>query len=117
MTKTEKIAKAIEAIRSAHVQSVIAAYEYSADEFRFYTCITRYGDVQHKYKVTVQDWFNSETGEMETRAKCQCHAGSKEMLCRHILKVAELDAQMMGREVYPDEICSYKAYQHYQKAA
>ena len=114
--KLEKANQALaQALKSDHVKSVMVGFEYEADGVRYYTAITRHAQALHKYTVRVWDEF--EGGELQHIGKCNCYAGSKGLICRHVTRVAEVDALRMQREVYPVQLAQYKAYKHYQKAA
>jgi hypothetical protein len=106
----EKLRKVVEAMKSNHVSSVEVGFEYEADNIRWYTAITHKGAEQHKYTVRVQDWFNDATNEMERIAKCNCAAGAKDVLCRHIVKVAEVDTERTGKPLFLDDLAKYNGH-------
>lgn len=105
-------AKVAEILESNHVKSVEVGFEYEAGAVRYYSVITRHGNVLHKYRVTVRDDF--ENAERYATAKCNCAA---KFVCRHIQRVAEVDAGRNGRDLYPVELANYNAYRHCERAA
>lgn len=107
-TTIEKLKKVMEAINSHHVATVEAGYEYEMDNIRYYTAVTYKNGEAHRYRVRVQDRF--EAGEKQTFASCNCRAGAKDMVCRHILKVAKIDAEKFNRELHLDTLANYQAY-------
>lgn len=116
-TKTDTIAnlkKVVEILESNHVSLVEVAYEYRDGNLRFYTAITRNGFELHRYRVTVQDWFNPDTSQTERWMKCSCHAAANKMKCRHIIRVAQVDSDLTGTMLYLDGIAQYRAHQRYQ---
>ncbi len=114
---TTKLQNVINAIESNHVQTVEVVYEYEMDEFRYYTAITRKGTTQHRYMVRVWNEFNGDTNEMERFGKCQCMAAAQNLMCRHLIKAAEVDAKRTGQKIYAENIAKYRAYQHFGKKA
>lgn len=100
----------VEVMQSNHVQSVEVGFEYEADDVRWYTAITRKGGEQHKYTVRVQDWFNDQTNEMERWCKCNCAAGSKGVVCRHVVRVAEVDTERTGKALFLDDLAGYNGH-------
>jgi hypothetical protein len=111
ITQIEKLKKAVEVLTSNHVASVEVGFECEMDDIRFYTAVTYKNGEAHRYQVRVQDLF--ENGERQTWAKCNCHAGANNMVCRHVLKVAEVDADRCNRDLHLDTFVNYKAYKGY----
>ncbi len=108
-------AKVEEILASNHVAAVEVGFEESFGNVRVYSAVTRDSGMPHLYRVRVEDSF--ETGERVTTAKCNCPAGAKVMPCRHVIKVAEVDAEKVGREIFPDVIAGYQAHKNYRRAA
>lgn len=115
MSTVQKLQKVIDAMNSRHVRAVEVSFEYEAQNIRYYSAITAKDGVQHKYTVRVQDW--QENGETQRFAACNCRAGSKGMICRHIVRVAEIDTERTGRALYLDDLAEYKAWKQYEKPA
>lgn len=115
MTVIEKLQKSLEVLESNHVGTVEVGFEHSMDGIRFYSAVTYKNGEQHKYRVRVQDWF--ENGEKQVWAKCSCKASGQSLACRHILRVAEIDAETFNRDIYLDTFIGYKTYQCYAKRA
>lgn len=113
--KTEKLKRVIEAMQSNHVSSVEVGFECEMDNIRYYAAVTYKSGEAHRYTVRVQDWFNDATNEMERIAKCNCRAGSKDMLCRHLVKVAEIDTERTNRTLYPNDLANYRAHKCFEK--
>lgn len=109
----EKLKKAVEVLESNHVASVEVGFECEMDDIRYYTAVTYKNGEAHRYQVRVQDWF--ENGEKQVWARCSCHAGANNMVCRHVLKVAESDATRQNRDLHLDTFANYKAHQCYAK--
>lgn len=110
-TQIEKLKKAVEVLESSHVNSVEVSYKGEENDIRFYNVKTTVRGKVHNYTVRVQDWF--ENGEKQTFAKCNCHASANDMKCRHILKVAQVDAEKCNRDMHLDLFGDYKAYKGY----
>lgn len=115
VNQIEKLKKVIEVLESNHVSSVDAHFEYEADGIRYYNVFTRKGFEVHRYRVRVQDCF--ESGEKQTWARCNCHAGSNDLTCRHILKVAQVDAEKFNRDMHLDTFANYRAHRCYERKA
>ncbi len=111
----DKLKKVMEAISSRHVSMVEVGFEDEMDNIRYYTAVTYKNGETHRYAVRVQDRF--ENGEKQTFAKCNCRAGAKDMVCRHILKVAKIDAEKFNRDLYIETIVNYRAHRNYRRAA
>jgi hypothetical protein len=111
----EKLKKVREAINSHHVSTVEVGFEYEMDDIRYYTAVTYKNGEAHRYSVRVQDVF--EAGEKQTFGKCSCAAGSKNMVCRHLLKVAKIDSEKFNRDLYVEGIANYNAHRNYRSAA
>ena len=111
----DKLKKVIEAMQSAHVQSVEAGFEYEMDNIRYYSAVTYKSGEAHRYRVRVQDWYDESANEMQRIIKCNCQAGSKDMVCRHAVKVAEIDTAMTGSALYLDDLAEYKAHKCFEK--
>lgn len=107
----DNLKKAVEVLTSSHVSSVEVGFEYETDNARYYTAITRKGLEMHRYKVKVHFI------DGERYVKCQCHAGAAGMMCRHIIKVAQVDSDTFGIALYTPTLDQYKAYTHYRRAA
>jgi hypothetical protein len=117
-TQIEKLKKVIEVLESNHVATVEASFEYEADNIRYYNVFTRKGFEVHRYRVRLQDWFNSDTNEMERRAKCSCKAGANDILCRHIIRAAQVDTETFGtHQLFVETIAGYRAHICYAKKA
>ncbi|HXG86230.1 MAG TPA: SWIM zinc finger family protein [Pyrinomonadaceae bacterium] len=95
----------VEIFASRHVATVVIGFEYESGNVRYYSAITNDRGIPHRYRVRVEDSF--ETGTRVTVARCNCPAKST---CRHILKVAEVDAARTNREIYPNAIAKYRAH-------
>lgn len=111
----ERLQKAKEVLESSHVSRVEVGYEYSMGDTRYYSAITYKNGEAHRYTVRVQDWY--EGGEKQVWAGCNCAAGSKNLTCRHILKVAQIDAEKFDRDLYLETVADYKAYKYFEKVA
>lgn len=111
---TTKLQNVINAIESNHVQTVTAEFEYEADGFRYYTVITSKGIVQHRYNVRIWNEFNGDTNEMERWGKCQCMAAAQSQMCRHLVKVAQVDSKRTGQPIHVENIANYRAYQNHK---
>ena len=111
----EKLQKTIEVLSSSHVSSVAVSYDYESDSIRYYTAITQRHGAAHRYTVRVQDWF--EDGEKQVWAKCSCQAAAKNLACRHVLRVAEIDSNRFDRDLYLETFTNYKAHHCYAKKA
>lgn len=90
---------------SNHVKSVEIAFEYKDGERRFYTAITNDTGFQHKYRVMV-----TTDSDGSTFAKCNCIANSRGLVCRHVQKVAALDAAQFNRTVHVERLAEYSAH-------
>jgi hypothetical protein len=108
MSVIENLKKAIEVLESPHIREVKVTYRGMFDDVRYYDAETHNG--QHKYQVKVQDWFCDESNEMQRWARCNCSAGAKDMACRHVLKVAEVDSEMLKKDLFLETFASYKAH-------
>lgn len=114
MSTVEKLRKVVEAMQSGHVQSVEVGFECEMDNIRYYTAVTNKSGELHRYSVRVQDWFNTDTGEMERYIKCNCAAGAKDMVCRHAMKVAEVDTNRTNRPLYLDDLAKYNGHKVFE---
>ena len=112
-TQIEKLKKVLEAINSLHVSTVEVGFECEMDDIRYYTAVTYKSGEAHRYSVRVQDW-TEENGEKQTFGKCNCAAGAKNMVCRHLLKVAKIDSERFNRDLYVEEIAGYGAHRNYK---
>lgn len=112
-SQIEKLLKAREVLASSHVSSVEVGFEYEMDNIRYYSVVTYKNGEAHRYQVRVQDWY--ENGEKQTVAGCNCKASAKDMVCRHILKVAQVDAQMCNRDMHLDTFQNYSAHRCYAR--
>lgn len=101
----DALAKVVEIFASRHVSTVEVGFEYEAGNVRYYSAITNDRGIPHRYRVRIEDSF--ETGERVTVARCNCPAKST---CRHIAAVAKEDAARINREIYPNEIAKYRAH-------
>lgn len=70
---------------------------------------------QHRYRVRATAKFNASTGEAELEIKCSCRANEFGSICRHILRVAEVEAEEFNRGLNLDVFSGYKAHERYQK--
>ena len=104
-----------EILESLHVSSVEVALEETFGNVRVYSAITKDRGVLHRYRVRVEDSF--ETGERVTVANCNCQGNRKGFVCRHIAQVAKTDSERLQREIYPNQIANYRAYKRQQQLA
>jgi len=116
MTNTiEQLKKVVAVLESRHVSQVEVSFTDESNGIRYYTAITHIGFEQHKYAVRMQDWFNGETNEMERYFACDCRAGERKMLCRHALKVAQVEADNLGKPLYVPTVAAYNAHRCFEK--
>lgn len=111
----EAKAKVAEILKSERVSAVEVVLEEDLGDVRNYTAITRETSVPHRYTVRVEDSF--ELGEKITTGKCVCAGFQKYNRCKHVARVADIDAEKLGREIYPFELMKYRAHKTYRKLA
>lgn len=101
--KAAKLENARKALASAHIEKVEVGFEYEADGVRYYSAITKDSGIPRKYRVKV--WEDSDGA---TLARCNCAAINE---CRHIGKVAKVDARKNERDVCFDSFGAYRAHE------
>lgn len=111
----EQLKKVVAVLESRHVSTVEISFDDESNGIRFYTAITHIGFEQHKYSVKMQDWFNGDTNETERYFSCSCRAGERKMLCRHALRVAQVEADNLGKPLYVPTIAEYRAHKCFEK--
>lgn len=104
----EAKAKVAEILSSPYVSSVEVNLEESFANKRIYSAISRDKGIPHLYRIRVEDTFDG--CQVITTAKCNCLGFSKHSICRHVERLAEVDAANCNREIYPFEIANYTAH-------
>ena len=105
-----------EILDSRHVRAVEVGFEdeYSKDDsiVRVYSAVTRDVGIPHLYRVIVEQY--RDNGETIVTARCNCRAVR---VCRHIVRVAEVDSEREHRPINPLDLSTYKAHRFTRQAA
>jgi hypothetical protein len=102
----EKLRRAVEILQSAKVASVQVIFDYITDEgVRHYTVKTSNGLSIHTYRLWV-----SENSEGDRFLRCNCAAAANKMLCRHAIKVAEVDSNKYGIPLFYEGVAEYQSH-------
>ena len=103
-----RLKKTIEVLESPHLREVKVKYLGIDDsDVRIFEAKTIVKGKKHTYTVRVQEWFEDMANEMKKDARCNCPAGSRNTKCRHALKVLEVDAEMLGKDLWVEAFQSY----------
>ena len=103
----------LDILEHPHIKDVQIRFAGGAGETRFYEVVSETLDAPraaHKYQVKLFNAVNLRTGEMMRFGSCQCAAGAKSQLCRHLIRAAQFDCEMFGDELFTETIIGYKGH-------
>lgn len=108
----KRLRKTIRVLESKHTRSVKVMFRGTDGDIRVYDAETIVRGVKHHYTVRVEDYFDDTANALTQNFRCNCSGAAYGLKCRHILKTAELDAEILNKDLNQEIFQNYHAHEN-----